>query len=59
MWAYPPVEDLMLEAGLQEVETYVSRRQNTVAQFIVTRLIMDLCLVAEWRPGPQVYRRWW
>ena len=47
MWAYPPVEDLMLEAGLQEVETYVSRRQNTVAQFIVTRLIMDLCLAAD------------
>ena len=30
---------------------YVSHRQNTVAQFIVTRPIMELCLAAEWRLG--------
>ena len=56
---YPPLEAVMAETGLQEVDNYVSRRQNKVIQFIVTRLIMDLCLVAEWRPGPQLYRRWW
>ena len=37
----------MAEAGMQEVETYISRHQNTVTQFIATRPIMDLCLVAE------------
>ena len=41
---YPPLEDEMAEAGLQKVETYVSRRQNTVEQYILTRPIMDLCL---------------
>ena len=51
---YPPLEDAMAGAGLQEVETYVSRRQNTEAQYIVTRPIMDLCLVAKRRPGPRV-----
>ena len=56
---YPPLEDAMAEAGLQEVETYVSRRQNTVAQFIATRPIMDLCLATEQRPGPRVSKRWW
>ena len=30
-WVYPPLEDAMPEAGLQEVETYVSHLQNTVA----------------------------
>ena len=30
----------MAEAGLQEAETYVSRHQNTVAKYIVTRPIM-------------------
>ena len=49
----------MAEAGLQEVETYVSRRQNTVAQYIATRLIMDLCLAAKRRPGPRVAMWWW
>ena len=49
----------MVEAGLQEVETYVSRRHNTMAQYIATRPIMDLCLAAKRRPGPRVAIRWW
>ena len=57
-WVYLILEDAMAEAGLQEVETYVSRRQNTVAQYIVNRPIMDLCLVAKWMPGPRVAMRW-
>ena len=35
---------------MQEVETYVSCHQNTVAQFIASRPIMDLCLAAVRRP---------
>ena len=34
----------MVEAVLQELETYSSRHQNTVSHFIATRPIMDLCL---------------
>ena len=49
----------MAEADLQEVETYVSRRQSTVTQYIATRPIMDLCLAAKRRPGPRVATRWW
>ena len=30
-WVYSPLKDAMVEEGLQEVETYVSRHQNTVA----------------------------
>ena len=56
---YLPLDYTMTEAVLQEVETYISRRQNTVAQFIVTRIIMNLCLAAERRPGSRVYRRLW
>ena len=50
-WVYPPPEDAMAEAGLQEVETYASRSQNIVAQYIETRDIMYLCLAAKRRPG--------
>ena len=49
----------MTEAGLQEVDTYVSRRQNTVTNFIASRLIMELCLAAAWSPGSRVANRWW
>ena len=45
LWLYPLLEYAMAEAGFQEVETYVSCHQNTVAHFIATRPSMDLCLV--------------
>ena len=58
-WFYLLLEDAMAEAGLQEVETYVSRRQNTLSQYIATRPIMDLCLAVKRRLGPRVEMRWW
>ena len=53
-WFYPPLEDVMAEAGLQKVDTYVSFQQNTVTQCIATMPIMDLCLAAKWSLGPIV-----
>ena len=49
----------MAEAGMKEVETYVSCRQNTMAQYIATRPIMDLCMVEKRWPVPRVTMRWW
>ena len=54
-----PLEDAMIEEGLQEVETYVSYHQNKVAQLIATRPIMYLCLSAERIPGPRISKWWW
>ena len=56
---YPHLEDVMTEAGLKEVETYLSLRQNTVTYFIATRPIMYLCLAEGRRLGPRVSKRWW
>ena len=58
-WLYPSLAEVMLEAGLHDVKTHVSLRQNLVAQLIVTRPIIDLCLAAEMRPGSRVARWWW
>ena len=30
LWIYPPLEEAIAEAGLQELETYVFRCKNTV-----------------------------
>ena len=49
----------MAEAGFQEVETYISRRQKTVAQYISTKTIMELCIAEKQRPGPRLAMRWW
>ena len=58
-WVYPGTEDAMAETGLQEVENYVSCRQNTVTQYIATKPIMDRCLAAKRNPGPRAAKRWW
>ena len=49
----------MGEVVLQEVETYDSCRQNTVANSIATRPIMELYLVTERKTGLRVSKRWW
>ena len=38
---------------------YIARRQNTVAQYIATRPIMNLCLAAERKPGLRLSRQCW
>ena len=49
----------MAEAGFKEIGTYITRRQNMVAQYIATRPIMELCERSAGRPGRRVFRRWW
>ena len=42
IWEYPPLEEAMAEAGFERIGTYITRRQNTVAQYIATQQILDL-----------------
>ena len=50
-WEYPPIEDALSKAGLYTVEEYITRRQNTLAEAIACRPILDLCLESERLPG--------
>ena len=49
----------MQEAGFEEVEACVLRRQNTAAQYIVMRPILDLCEETVQILGMWVVKRWW
>ena len=49
----------MAEAGFEEIRTYVTRRQNTIAQYIATRPILNLCKRSARRPGLWVSLKWW
>ena len=49
----------MKEVGLTDIRTSILRRQNTVAQYIATRPLLDLCEGARAREGAQVPLRWW
>ena len=42
-WEYPPLEAEVSEAGIDDIGVYITRRQNTVAQYIATRPILGLC----------------
>ena len=59
IWKYPPLAEAMGEAGFKGIRKSVTSRQNTVAQYIVTRPILDLCECSTRRPGVRVSRRWW
>ena len=56
---YPSLEGAMKEAGLTDVHTSTHRRQNTVAHYIATRPLLDLCKGAKQREGARVTLRWW
>ena len=49
----------MREAGLTDIRKSIANRQNTVAQYIVTRPLLDLCEGARAREGAKVPMRWW
>ena len=55
----PSLEEEMVEAGFEGIGTYITRRQNTVAQYITTQTILDLCERSAQRPGARVSQRWW
>ena len=59
VWYYPSLAGAMKEAGIVRIWTSILRRQNTVAQFIVTRPILDLCEKAIRWPVERVPRWWW
>ena len=49
----------MREAGLTDIRKSIANRQNTVAQYIATRPLLDLCEGARAREGAKVSMRWW
>ena len=58
-WIYTSAATTREEAGFLAMEEYIRRRQNTVAQYIATRSLLDLCEGLERAPGARVGMRWW
>ena len=49
----------MQEAGFEDMGEYVLKRHNAVAQYIATRLILDLCKETVLMPRAWLAKRWW
>ena len=58
-WQYPSLEGAMRETGLTDIGKSIANRQNTVAQYVATRPLLDLCEEARAREGTRVPLRWW
>ena len=56
---YHLLADVMIMAGLEELEIYIARRQNMVSQYIDNMPILGLFLEVEKHPGSRVAKRWW
>ena len=57
-WRDPPLDEVMMEAGLEEVEIYVPHSYNTTKQYITSHTKLDLCVEVESRPGTSINKRW-
>ena len=55
---YSPIGLALAMVRLDEIGVYIDQCLNMVAQYIVTRPIMDLCLAAERNPGIRLSMRW-
>ena len=49
----------MGDSGFDEIGDYILNSQNTAAQYIAMRPILDLRKKTVRRPGAWVARRWW
>ena len=49
----------MKEAGFTDVRTSIKRSHNTVAQYIATRPLLDLCKGMTQIGGARVAMKWW
>ena len=58
-WDYPPMAEALGEAGLDGIRKLATRRQNTVAQYIATRPILDRCERSTQQSLVRLYQRWW
>ena len=57
-WRYTSAAAAREEAGFLTMEKYIRRRQNTVAQYIATRSLLDQCEGSERAPGARVGMQW-
>ena len=58
-WVYPPVDEVLAEAGLFTMEEYITRRQNRLADYVATRPIFELCMECERPDGSSRAQLWW
>ena len=57
-WIYPLLDAAIKAVGLEYLDMYVLRLQNTVAHYISNRPILEIFLEAEQCPGSWILMKW-
>ena len=57
-WDHPHLDATVVVVGLQEFDTYIILLHNTIYQYIATRPILEICMVAERQMGSRVTWKW-
>ena len=58
-WTYPASSDVLTECGLQTIEEYVRRRQQSIAAWVVNQPLFAACWEGERRRGLPQHQWWW
>ena len=58
-WYYPSLAGAMTEAGFTTIRKSITNRQNTAAQYIAMRPLLDLYEEVKQRGRARISRRWW
>jgi hypothetical protein len=59
VWKWPPIEEALALAGILPIAEYIRVRQDTIAEYVATRPIMDMCNLALKRRGNPSSRTYW
>ena len=59
VWKWPPIAEALALAGILPIAEYIRVRQDTIAQYVATRPIMDMCNLALKRRGDPSSRTYW
>ena len=58
-WVYPPIDEVLAEAGLFPLETYIRRRQDRIVDYVSTRPIRHHFWDRERLGGSSRWSTWW
>ena len=58
-WKYPKRKTVLAAAGLHTIEHHVQLHRIRIMQWVVDRLILELCRLAERRRGTTPHHYWW
>jgi len=58
-WVYPPLNEVLAEAGLFSMSTYIARRHNRLVDYVATRPIYELCTDRDRLDGASSRRSFW